>query len=524
MTFQEDYSRCLADYLAVPPGEAMEGLRDHLYRAWLLLDRGGPERQAEACRILENAPYGPCPYSGVPAVQILTGFSGRLTGTARQRLTDFLRDGCAAWAAELARGRYDSYRLLAAVSLAGCGCLQGDPALVRTGCGAVAQMLDHLQGYDLPDEYLSPFYTTLQLSSLAVLRGLPVGSDARQTAARLEDFIWQGVLRHFVPGFPQIAGPYSRAYTTGLCGGFQTDMAALYRLLGSEAGYTLTGTLWDPAYTAGIVPHGSVENMRLYALYFGAFPYACAPATLAAWRGRTLPCRYTERTHTAPSSDAGLKQRDAAGAPPVRYAAGDTTLHTLLDADHAVAWADREYENGMACNSFSVLYRAGGAVRTCFTKLARDDRYIGQWNDYPNLGLRLSECNFPDDGRKAVSRRGDGLLVRYTPRPFCRQAARLRMGILFPCLNGAPGRVLVNGSPAAPDGARREQVRAVTVEDGPFRFHFQPQDQDGYWQILVKNRFLNIEWIKGSRDFDALQWAFLFRMERRAPETETATN
>lgn len=516
MTFQEDYSRCLRAYCREAVGVNTEGLRDELYRACVLLSQDDTELWETANQVVERAPYGPCLYSGVPAAQLLACHGDKLTPRDREALTEFLASNCPKWRAELERGRYDSYRLLAAASLIGTGCLTGHRELIAAGTQGIGEMWDHVWEYDLPDEFLSPFYTALQLSSLALLRLLPVEAPLGKLAAELEDFIWRGVLRHFIPGTPQLVGPYSRAYTTGLCGYFQADMAALYRLLGEEAGFSLTGTLWDGGYSGRILPHGSLEGMRLYALYFAAFPYACTPETLAGWRGRTLPCALDERVHTPPSGDQGIKRRDEAPAAP-QYPGGEVHIRARLEDGLAVAWADREYENGMACNSFSLLYRGGGGeVKTCFTKLAQDGRYIGQWNEYPSLGLRLNECNFPDDGRKTVRETADGLLVSYRPRALCRGAKTLRLGILFPAHFSQPDGVWIDGERVAEyDGTEYRGVNEIVVKDGGFRFTFRPQGGGGVWRVLLKNQFLNVEWAREAAGLEDLRWEFLFSWERK---------
>lgn len=518
MTFQEDYSRCLRAYCDTALGINTEGLRDDLYRACLLLPRAGTDSRETANTLIERAAYGPCLYSGVPAVQLLGGHGDKLTPYAGEALKRFLLSNCPKWREELGRGRYDSYRLLAAASLIGTGCLTENPTLTAAGARGIEEMRLHVREYDLPDEFLSPFYTALQLSSLALLRQLPVDAPVLETAAELEDLIWRGVLRHFIPGLPQLVGPYSRGYTTELCGYFQADMAALYKLLGEEAGFTLTGTLWDDGYARRILPHGSLEGMRLYALYFASFPYACAPETIAEWRERKLPCTLVERTHTPPSGDQGIKRRDEAQPAP-QYPGGEVTVRAHIEEDLAVAWADREYENGMACSSFSLLYRKGGGARACFTKLARDGRYIGQWNEYPNLGLRLNECNFPDDGRKTVRETQDGLLVSYRPRALCRGAGALRLGILFPAHFSLPDAVWVDGRRvAAYDETQYRAVKEIAVEDGGFRFLFRPQGEDGFWRVLAKNRFLNVEWVQEAGELEGLHWEFLFTWERKGAD------
>ena len=284
ISFEKDRAGCLAQYLRQAPCAPLEDLRDTLYQAYLRLKTQDPAQARLGNALLEQAAWGPCPYSGLPAVQLLTECADALSEKARTGLLDFLRAGRSGWLAELERNKCNSFRLLAAVSLLGCGLLLDDQDAGAAGRAALVWMEDHLAAVDLPDEFLSPFYTALQLAALAEIRLLPVGADCAGRAGRLEAFLWRGVLRHYQPGLTELAGPYSRGYTSELAGHFQIIMACIYRLLGQEAGFTFRDTLWDPAYSAAILPHGSLENMRYYALYFSGFPYRCDPEDLEALR------------------------------------------------------------------------------------------------------------------------------------------------------------------------------------------------------------------------------------------------
>ena len=121
--FERDRAACLALYLREPPTPPLEGLRDALYQAWLRLSAEDPDQTAAACGLLREAPWGFCPYSGVPAVQILTAWGDRLPPDVRGLLLSFLREGRSGWLAELEKGACNSFRLLAAASLLGCGLL-----------------------------------------------------------------------------------------------------------------------------------------------------------------------------------------------------------------------------------------------------------------------------------------------------------------------------------------------------------------------------------------------------------------
>ena len=522
MTFEQDRAICLERYLREPPAPGPEGLRDNLYQAYLRLKTGDPEQAELGWGLLRQAPWGPCPYSGLPAVQLLTECGDRLAPDVREMLLAFLREGRGGWMAELEKGACNSFRLLAAVSLLGCGLLLGDQPSARAGEAALAWMEEHLAGYDLPDEFLSPFYTGLQLAALAEIQLLPV--EARGRAARLEAFIWRGVLRHFQAGMPEPAGPYCRGYTSELAGHFQVISACLLRLLGEEAGFTLRDTLWNPAYSSRILPHGTVENMRCYALYFSAFPYHCQEEDLRSWRARTYPLRTRELAHTDASRDISIKAAVPEGAP-WDYPEGDVRLCSVQEEGFSWGWADREFENGMACSSPHILYLRDGWAKTCFLKLVRaEDRYLGDLLDYPNLHLRMGASNFPDDGRKRVEEVGDALRVTYRPRAFLRGAASMKLDVIFPTHFSLPDAVRVGERRVGRwDGTERFPPEPVTVRDGDWAFTFQPLEARGFWRIVHRNQFLNLEWVQASEDFDALRWCLTIRrkrLEQRQPPAD----
>ena len=183
-----------------------------------------------------------------------------------------------------------------------------------------------------------------------------------------------------------------------------------------------------------------------------------------------------------------------------------------------LSWLDREFENGMACPALRVLYQKSGDTKAFFTKLVRDEsRYIGELNDYPNLGLRLGAANFPDDGRKTVREEADGLLLTYRPRGFCRGAAAMKLDLIFTEHFSRVDGVWVNGQRLGQfDGKEHYALGPVTVHDGNWAFTFAPRGSAGYWRFTERNHFLNAEWVQPSDDFDSLVWELAFRKERLA--------
>lgn len=513
---QQDRAQCLEAFLQKESYTATEGMRDKLYLASVFLQQNqNQQRKQQAVEQLEHIPLEPCRYSGVPAVQILVQHKSELSIAAVQRLQDFLQVNLNGWEKELERSRWDSYYLLAATSLAGYGCLFDCKKWVTMGYNAVEKMLHHCRNYDLPNEYLSPFYTALQLSSLAVMQLLPASEHQQKVALQLEQFIWDGVLRHFVPGFLQLVGPYSRAYSTELCGQFQADMAVLYRVLGQDTGYTLRDTLWNADYTKHLLTHGTLENMQLYALYFSGIEYHCDTTAVEGWKQRCLPVHQVETVHINASNDDSITKFDEdKPKASLSYPESVAEIHSILDESCCVAWTNREFENGMACNSLCVLYQKEGQTKTCFTKLARNHHFMGQWNEYPNLGLRLSACNFPDDGRKTVQQTDNGLLVRYTPRSACSQDDALRLCILFPVQFSSVDQVCLNGTKIDLGEDIHSGVSLITVQDGEYSFYFEPLTKQGHWRVFEKNEFLNIEWTKSDCKPENTEWTFLFRWKK----------
>lgn len=516
LPFSQDFVQCRTAFLQTQAPHLVEGLRDVLYCACVALSTADPEDRQAANRLLESAAYSPCPYSGLPAVQLLTEHAAALTPLARQRLTAFLRQGQAGWLAELEKGKWNSFALLAAVSVLGYGAISGDTA----GCGQARRALTALAertGEDrLPDEFLSPFYTALQLAALAELQQLPLDETCRGAARQLEEFTWHGVLQHCQPGLMTLTGVCSRGYTSELCGHFQAIMACVRRLLDGDCWFTFRDTLWDPRYARAIVPHGTLDGMRLYALYFSAFPYRCRPRDLADWRSRRLPRQFTQQAHTDPAWDISCKKEVAAGLP-WDYPAGEVTMVTRQEEGFALSWVDREYENGMACPALRALYSKDGDTKAVFPKLVRDvSRYIGQDNDYPNLGLRLNAANFPDDGRKTVRAVPEGLELTYRPRGFCSGASAMKLDLLFTEHFSPVDRILAGGCPAAPsEEALSFPLGPVTVADGGFVFTFTPRGGQGFWQIVRRNHFLHLEWVQPWTGPEGPVWTLLVQWARQ---------
>lgn len=512
-SFEQDRAECLERFLKREPVIGPEGLRDSLYQAYLWLSAGGPARSGTAHRLLREAPWGPCPYSGIPAVQILMEFGPGLPEDVRELLLDFLRLNRDGWREELERGACNSFRLMAAGGLLGCGLLLGDAGAARAGGDALTWMEERMAGCDLPEEFLSPFYTGLQLSALAEIQALPVPCAER--ARRLEEMIWSGVLRHFQPGLAELAGPYSRGYTSELAGHFQFICACILRLLGEEAGFTLGGTLWDPAYSSRVLPHGTVENMRCYALYFSSFAYHCREEDLRLWRSRTYPFRTEERTRTSDAWDVSIKKAVPAGLP-CDYPGGELHICSVQEKGFSLGWSDREFENGMACASPHILYQKDGYAKSCFLKLVRsEDRFIGETLDYPNLGLRMGASNFPDDGRKTAVREGDALRVSYRPRSFLRGAAAMKLDVIFSTHFSPPDAVSIGGRRVEDrDGGERFPLETAAVRDGEWEFSFQPVDGRGFWRVVERNHILELEWVRETADFDTAEWTLLLRCRR----------
>lgn len=516
LSFAQDAAQCRSAFLQTQALHLVEGLRDDLYYACVLLASHDPDHRQRANTLLESAAFAPCPYSGLPAVQLLLEHRTDLSPLAQERLMTFLRQGQAGWLAELEKGKWNSFALLAAVSVLGYGVISGDTA----GCSQARRALTALEGRmgegRLPDEFLSPFYTALQLAALAELQCLPLDDACRKTAQHLEEFTWHGVLQHCQPGFMALTGVYSRGYTSELCGHFQAVMACVRRLLDDACWFTLRDTLWNTRYTQAIVPHGTLDGMRLYALYFSAFPYHCAPQDLADWHSRQLPRQIVQQAHTDPAWDISCKKDVDAG---LRwdYPAAEVTMVTRQEADFSLSWVDREYENGMACPALRALYCKDGDTKALFTKLVRDtSRYIGEENDFPNLGLRLNASNFPDDGRKFVVETPEGLVLTYRPRGFCSGADAMKLDLLFTEHFSPVDRILVNGCQVKSlEGGSTYALGPVAVEDGDRSFTFTPRGENGFWQITRRNHFLNLEWVQPWTGPDGPVWTLLIQCGRR---------
>lgn len=103
LSFAQDYEQCRTAFLRETEYKNVEGLRDDLYYACILFGTGTPEYRAVGNAVLENANWHACPYSGLPAVQLLTEHGDMLSAGAREKLLSFLRQGQAGWCAELKR-------------------------------------------------------------------------------------------------------------------------------------------------------------------------------------------------------------------------------------------------------------------------------------------------------------------------------------------------------------------------------------------------------------------------------------
>lgn len=131
LSFAQDYEQCRTAFLRETEYKNVEGLRDDLYYACILFGTGTPEYRAVGNAVLENANWHACPYSGLPAVQLLTEHGDMLSAGAREKLLSFLRQGQAGWCAELKKSKWNSFALLAAVSVLGYGAVSGKTTALR---------------------------------------------------------------------------------------------------------------------------------------------------------------------------------------------------------------------------------------------------------------------------------------------------------------------------------------------------------------------------------------------------------
>ena len=251
--FQEDWQKSQAHYRRTAAGISVDGQRDFLYQACVCFPSANLPEQNRVQQMLENLELKWCPYSLLPALELLTRFDGQLTAAARASLQSFLKSSKKDMLQELAHHQYNSFRLLSIAGLLGLSVLDQDQKAEETAVEALYETYVHSHKYSMMDEFLSPFYTAQQLAALAEIRKLPLDRWILQMAAQLEDFIWQGVLNHYEPGLLALTGPCSRGYTSELAGHFQIILACLRRLLGEEAGFTFAETVWNPAYAEIVV-------------------------------------------------------------------------------------------------------------------------------------------------------------------------------------------------------------------------------------------------------------------------------
>lgn len=491
--------------------------REWWQRETLMLARlcclGGADKQNRLNELCEGIEPEFCMYSSLPALEILLGYGELLTEKSKGKLEELFHIGVEYYQKEITKNKVNSFRMISIAAIIGWGVYTEDEKLIEKGAGDLEALRQQCLLWDAPDEYVSPFYSALQLAAMAIIQECLPDTEAGNTAAALENFIWRSLLSRCHPGLGQLAGPFSRGYLSETCGHPQAVLGALEAVLGEDSPYSMAEMLWNEENCLRILPHGSLDCMRVHALYFATVSYHCDTGLIRGFKQRSYPCRFTFKTHTDGAYDISIK-KEADFTRDFDYPEGETTIQVRMEKNLVLGWADRGYENASACNNFCLMYEKGNHTRTCFALVAADDKHIGEWNTFKGLGIRLAECNFPDEGVKQVTETEDGLLICCKPRRFCKGADSIKMFLAFPEHFGRLDEVLI-GDCVLDEHLEDSfySVDKIEVRDGEFVFCFIPQDKEGQLKVVRKNQYLCVEWHKDMAELETMEWKLLFQVE-----------
>ncbi len=495
------------------PDTDFHWMREDIYYAWALFERGDPASVARANQIIRtfcsaqdrsttSLDYGLF-YTNAADRQVpdgsSTAFCAPILGWwllhppagVETATLDAIREALPP-ALDWFRWRFltigytplhTNFQALAAAALAMGGQALNDPGAIADADDVMTLWYDHFIPRGASNEFNSPVYTGVTLWALAMLAGDAADPAVRGRARVLQHRMWLDTAMQWHPAWSQSAGPYSRAYEDGLRGatGLTGFCASLETGLD---GYNSPGRIaenMDARHTLDTNP------APILARFSGGMPGELR----AVFTGRTLPAAswqtaplMTMTSYLSPNFTLGTGNRNQAAtcegflvqARDAGFPGGFGTLFargrplpdgtagyddTLMAGIHALQDGARAL-----CVTDSTLAAATTPGKRAGLVLVADERY-GQWQDIRIGGSAVALPAEIGTSDTLFARRGPVFLA-LQPAYAVASGPRMRAGIV----NRGDGHLNValhavdTTVPVALAGKRIEAAFALTVAEG----------------------------------------------------------
>lgn len=334
-------------------------------------------------------------------------------------------------------------------------------------------------------EYNSPSYAVGQIHAMAELANHARDSQIREIALACEERLWVDMLGHLYSPVAMLAGPYSRAYSSG-SNGPGNVRPALYYLLGDKL---------------GICPDAGLEfDSKLAVRSFKSDTMTCqmhCPDYLVNWYlNRKYPYSFKATSEFNSSDDSlptGPRRGHHEGKPepatrdPYReedayeYPSGVANISTYMTERYSLGVASHEFHNGLQTDSFFVTYprcskpKHQKDIRTIYARYAVNDKKPGQDNEYPVQGVKNTAFLFQDEGRKLGLHHENTAMMLYKPKAYaCKAVTSMKLLINIPVHNGDVEEIRLGNQKLENYTGASKNPCPVFVKDGDVFIAFNP--------------------------------------------------
>ncbi|MGJ3244068.1 MAG: hypothetical protein ACFE0O_14080 [Opitutales bacterium] len=277
---------------------------------------------------------------------LLAKFSDRLPEDLRDALVERLRAGISADFGQRFRGYNDNYPAMAALALLVGGPLAGTDEGLWEGRACLESGAALLRRRGMLSEFVSPTYTPITLSCLAMVAEHSPDAACRDLARRIEERVWFEVAARFHPGTGYVVGPYSRAYIADLTNHVHNLYAALYAVFG-DALPLHDGNTFFPDFPEDAAFHSpGPENVYGHCCWHMVPDYHIPEAAVRlAWE-KPLPMTVRADAEQACFRRGAWMPRSVSRTPLMEVAAGPIQTTAYLADDYGFGFSDKTFLDG----------------------------------------------------------------------------------------------------------------------------------------------------------------------------------
>lgn len=394
------------------------------------LGSGDPEAILEANAILKNTPLDFCHFTPLLFLELLNEYKTILEDEAIGRLEKYLTEMIPEFMEEDLNfvGVNDNFPIIATYIVLIGGQYFNNKKMTEIGIDRLGQLEAQLRRCGVLTEFNTPSYTANQLHALALIVNHLKDRTLAERFLACEHRVWIDLMGHYHLPTARLAGPYSRAYSSGSYGPGNVN-SFLYLLLGDALPYRSD---------LGRARQSKESARALYSADISTDLH-CPSYLVDLLLNRNYPASFIATTEFNSSNDelpGGSRRGHQDGKPQPKdrnpweeeevyeYPSGRGAITTWLTKEYTLGTSVHEFHSGEQTESFFASWplretlTSHEQVRTIYARYISNEKKPGQENFYPHIQVKNSQFLLLDEGRKKTVQHQNAALVVYKPKHY----------------------------------------------------------------------------------------------------------